>query len=134
MRMTLKVLAPGLLCLCACSPLTTEEAIHQSLSAYTHYGWSGGQLNGAAGDKQATFVPILSRSVTTATITLSYAWKSGLLEGTLVGTTIDGTWTQDNAQGPMGLSFDARGSFVSGWWADDSAPTSRHAAFLATNP
>jgi hypothetical protein len=105
-----------------------EASVRQSLPTYTQYGWTGGAANSSTAT--ATFFPITGVELSGNDVTLSYAWKDGVLQGTLSGTEIVGTWTQSNGNGPMGLEFDGTGEFVSGWWASADDPNTRHAAFL----
>jgi hypothetical protein len=96
-----------------------EAQIAASLPTYTQYGWSGGAANGSGAG--ATFFPIIASHVSGNDVTIAYAWKNGVLTGTIIGNQIVGTWTQSNGYGPQTLTFDDDGQFISGWWADSDS-------------
>jgi hypothetical protein len=85
-----------------------KAQILAALPTYTRYGWSGGAAN--ASSNTATSFPITGTQVSGNAVTINYAWKNGVLNGTLSGTEISGTWTQTNGNGPMAVDFDANGN------------------------
>ena len=107
------------------SPLTLMDA----LSSYTYmFGWSGGEANDFD-DRKASYYKTSLVSIHKGTVTMKYAWKSGILKASVHGNTLEGTYKQTNGSGRFFLRFNEDYSFATGWWYDYRNPKKR-AAFM----
>lgn len=85
------------------------------------FGWTGGKAN--SGDSsRASYYLVTDVSVSGNSVTVNYAWKNGILQGTLSGRDFTGTWKQssgnDVESGKMNLRFDESFSKAEGSWTD----------------
>jgi len=108
--------------------MSDPSGVENALPSYTQYGWVGGSANDN-NEADASFFAIGAMQVDGTSVSFTYDWENGEIDGTLSGTQLIGRWTQSNGSGPQEIDFDANGNFVSGWWADDGDST-HHAAFL----
>lgn len=80
-------------------------------------GWTGGKANSFDKTK-LSYYPITSISVNGDTVTMRYAWKNGVLRGTVSNNDFTGTWAQDGASGDINFHFNADFSTAQGKWSD----------------
>ena len=83
-------------------------------------GWTGGRAN-SFDDSKVSYYPITSVSVNGNSVTMKYAWKGGVLNGTVSGTDFVGTWRQENGSGKINLHFNEDFNRARGGWADSQS-------------
>lgn len=108
------------------TPQTTPTATPPSLITVLQqnkyeFGWTGGKAN-SSDSSRVSYVPVTNVSVSGNVITMNYAWKNGILQGTVSGRNFTGTWRQsvgsDIESGKMNLRFDESFSEAEGSWTD----------------
>jgi Tol biopolymer transport system component len=92
------------------------------------FGWSGGAANEYE-ERKTVFYDVTSVVSNNNNIQITYAWRSGVLYGTLQGNILRGTWIQDNGRGNFELTFSSGFSSAEGWW-DEGGIHEKHPAFI----
>lgn len=83
-------------------------------------GWTGGRAN-SFDDSKVSYYPITSIRVSDNLVTMTYAWKNGVLSGKVSGNDFIGTWTQENGKGKINLRFNDDFSRAQGSWTDSQS-------------
>ena len=137
MRATLLVVAVLLAAVAGCTPTRNASPLEPLAGGhYTELGWAAGNANDDDPNRSSYF-RIVSIEQTPSGIFVTYDWKHGRMElHPLViqelefqGQVLAGTWTQDNASGPIAFTFDTDGRFLSGRW-NDATNSTWYKAFL----
>jgi serine/threonine protein kinase len=97
---------------------TQQITLLDALQKYKYEnGWTGGRANSFDASK-VSYYPITSVNINGNSVTMKYAWKSGILNGTISGNDFTGTWTQENGSGKINLHFTDDFSRAQGNWTD----------------
>jgi hypothetical protein len=87
---------------------------------YEH-GWSGGAAN-SGNAKKVSYYPVTNVRLNGTHVVMNYSWKNGVLEGSINGRDLTGTWQQSDGKniesGDIFLHFNEDYSAAQGWWRD----------------
>ncbi len=112
------------------------------LDAFTtqpyEFGWSYGPIDGEK--DWLTWVDVTEANDADGRLLVRYNYANGLLEGSMSGHSLQGTWIQSEGSGTFALQFSEELQEASGWWdrgaGIDRHPADRHPAYMrrAANP
>lgn len=93
----------------------TEESPANEWTGTWDTTWGGGVGNTAT----------LNLRQSGTSVTGNYNWNSGSLIGTILGNTLNGTWSQTSLTGTFEFVMSEEGNSFAGSWTDDSNPLAR---------